>query len=323
MRRREFIVALGGAVAWPLGAHGKQAARVYRLGFLTTRSGPAAIHGVLVTTLAELGYHETQNLMIERHYADGLDRLPALAAELVRTQIDVIVTETTPAALAAKQATNTIPIVMATGGEAVTSGVVASLARPGGNVTGMSFLGPQTVGKRLDFMRELRPDIKRIAFLGNWAIVPEQLSFGELQTHAAEAGIETAFVDVRAPQDLARAFANMAETATDAVYVAPSAAFTELRERIVGLATSHKLLAMYGRREFADAGGLISYGVSFDDLFRRAAVFVDKILRGSKPSELPVEQPTKFDLVINLKAANALGVSVPPLLLARADEVIE
>jgi putative tryptophan/tyrosine transport system substrate-binding protein len=292
-------------------------------GFLTTRSGPAAVHDALAGALADLGYRETQNIVVERRYAGGLDRLLALATELVRAKVDVIITETTPAALAAKQATNAIPIVMATGGEAVTSGLVASLARPGDNLTGMSFLGPQTTGKRLELLRELRPQITRVTFLGNAAIVPDQLAFREMQIHATPIGIETAFIDVREPHGMEPAFATMVETAADAVHVAPSAAFTEIRERIVRLAASHKLLAIYGRREFADAGGLISYGVSFPDLFRRAAVFVDKILKGAKPADLPVEQPTKFELVINLNAAKALGLKVPESLLARADEVIE
>ena len=274
--------------------------------------------------MASLGYREGRNLIIERRYAAGdLERLAPLAAELVRADVDVIVTQTTPAALAAKRATASIPIVMATGGDAVRSGLVASLAQPGGNVTGMTFLGTETVQKALQLALELKPGMKRIAFLGNAAIVPEQISFHELQKTGAALGIEATFADTQGLEDFEPAFATIMGMRADAVYVAPSAAFTDRRERIVGLAAQHKLLALYGRREFVDAGGLVSYGTNFSELFRQAAAFVDKILKGAKPQDLPVEQPTKFELVINLTAAKGLGLKIPDKLLALADEVIE
>jgi putative ABC transport system substrate-binding protein len=328
MRRREFIAGLGGAAAAstlrPQAAHAQQAAKIYRLGILTTRSGPAALHHAFEAALTDLGYREKQNLLIERRYASGdLERLQVLAAELVRAKVDVIVTETSPAALAAKKTTATIPIVMATSGDAVGSGLVESLARPGGNVTGMTFMSTDLVGKRLELLQELKSQIRRVAFLGNGAIVPEQLAFGALQKMALTLGVQTEFVDVRVPQGFERAFEAMTASGTDAVMVAESAAYTEVRDRIVEPAARYRLPALYGRREFVDAGGLVSYATSFVDLFRHAAIFVDKILKGAKPADLPVMQPTKFELAINLKTAKALGLTVPPSLLARADEVIE
>jgi putative tryptophan/tyrosine transport system substrate-binding protein len=329
MKRREFIKLLGGAATVPMlgppvARAQQQPARVYRLGFLTTRSGPAAVHRVFEAALADLGYRERHNLVIERRYAGhDLGRLPALAGELVQASVDVILTETTPAAFAAKQATATIPIVMATGGDAVRSGLVASLARPGGNVTGMTFIGTETIEKVLDVLRALKPQTRRIAMLGNRMIVPERISFDQLRAAAAALGIETIFVDVPGVGGFEPAFASLMASGIDAVTVANSASFVEQREQIVGLAARHKMLAGYGRREFVEAGGLFSYGTSFPALFRRAASFVDKILKGAKPAELPVEQPTAFELVINLKSAKALGLELSPMLLALADEVIE
>jgi putative ABC transport system substrate-binding protein len=325
LRRREFITLLGGAAAaWSLEARGQQSAKVHRLGFLTTTAGPAPGHEAFEAALTKLGYRERQNLVIERRYAAGdLARLPELAADLVHADVDVIVTQTTPAALAAKRATTKIPIVMATGGDAVGSGLVASLARPGGNVTGMTFLGTDLAAKRVELLRELKPDARRIAQLGNTQIVPEQLSFRVLQTTAKALGMEAMFVNAPGPQVFEQAFATIAAASVDVVIVMESAANTEARRQIVDLAARYQLPTVYGRREFSDAGGLLSYGTSFPDLFRHAAVFVDKIFKGANPADLPVEQPTKFELVINLKTAKALGLEIPPTVLARADEVIE
>ncbi len=325
MQRRSFITLFSGAAAtWPFATRAQQPARTYRLGFLTTRSGPAVDHRTLEVALADLGYREAHNLAIERRYAGGdLARLPALAAELVNAKVDVIVTETSPAALAAKQTTTTIPVVMATGGDAVRSGLVSSLARPGGNITGMTFIGTETVAKVFEVLHELNPKIRRVALLGNRAIVPERLSFDQLQATATPLGVEATFVDVPTLGGFEPAFDSMMKNSVDAITVANSAMFVERRDQIVGLAAKYKLLAGYGRREFVNAGGLVSYGTSFNDLFRRAALYVDKILKGAKPADLPVEQPTRFELVINLKVAKALGLTVPPTLLARADEVIE
>ena len=324
MKRRDFIALLGGAAAaWPIAARAQESAiRKHRIGFLTTASGATAVHRVFEAALADYGYQETGNLTIERRYAVGsLERLPALAAELVTLPVDVIVTETTPAALAAKRATTTIPIVMATSGDAVRSGLVASLARPGGNITGMTFIGTETVTKTVEILFELRPQIRRVAFLGHHAITPERLAFGQLQATATALGITAQFVDVVGGWEAA--FGSVVESGADAISVANNPVFVEQRKQIVGLATRHKLLAGYGRREFAEAGGLFSYGTNFTDLFKSAALIVDKILKGAKPADLPVEQPTRFDLVINLKTAKALSLTVPPTLLARADEVIE
>jgi putative ABC transport system substrate-binding protein len=327
MRRRDLLVggvAVAAAMAAVLPGAAAAGRRVYRLGFMTTTSAPAERHQALVESLSNLGYREGHELVIERRYAAGdLDRLPALAADLVRANVDVIVTETTPAALAAKQATTSIPIVMATGGDAIGSGLVQSLARPGGNVTGMSFMGTDLMGKKIELLRELKPNAQRIGYFGNAKITPERLSFRELQSLAGAIGIEAEFFDAPAPEAFAPTFARMASATMEGVIVAESSAFTEARSRIVELAARYRLPTCYGRREFTDAGGLVSYGTSFVDLFRRAATFVDKIFKGASPGDLPVQQPTKFELVINLGAAKALGLSVPRSLLALADEVIE
>jgi putative ABC transport system substrate-binding protein len=327
MRRREFVTLLAGAAAapsslWPRAARAQQPAKVYRLGFLTSGSGPAPGHEALDGTLADLGYRQGHNLVIERRYAAGdLSRLPELAADLVRANVEVIVTETTPAALAAKQATVRIPIVMATGGDAVGSGLIASLARPGGNVTGMTSLASLLDGKKVELLRELKPDARRVAYFGNSQIVAEQIGFREVQTAATALGMEAILVDARAPEAIEPAFATMVAAGVDVFIVTPSAPNTDARSQIVEAAARHRLPAVYGAREFVDAGGLISYGTSRGGLFGRAAVFVDKILKGAKPADLPVEQPTKFQLVINLKTAKAIGITMPTSLLLRADEL--
>ena len=324
MRRREFLALFGGAAIWPGAARAQQAARVYRLGFLATTSGPPPGYQAFEAALTNLGYREQRNLVIERRYAAGdLDRLPELASDLVRADVDVIVTQATPAALAAKRATNKIPIVMATGGDAVGSGLVASLSRPGGNVTGTSFLATELTGKRLELLRELLREARRVAYLGNNRILPEQLAFRELQRVASSFGMESIFVNAPVPEALEPAFVTIANERMDAVLPSDSAQNVEARSQIVALAVRHHLAVAYGRREFVDAGGLMSYGTSLPDLYRRAAYFVDKILKGAAPADLPVEQPTKFELVINLKTARALGLTVPRSLLVRADEVIE
>jgi putative tryptophan/tyrosine transport system substrate-binding protein len=260
MKRREFITLLGGtAASWPFAASAQQPAKVYRLGFLTTTSGPAPGHEAFEAALTKLGYRERQNLVIEWRYAAGdLARLPELAADLVRADVDVIVTQTTPAALAAKRATTKIPIVMATGGDAVGSGLVASLARPGGNVTGMTFLGTDLAAKRVELLRELKPDARRIAQLGNTQIAPEQLSFRVLQTAAQALGMEAMFVNAPSPEAFEQAFATIVAASVDVVIVMESAANTEARTQIVDLAARYRLPTVYGRREFTDAGGLLS-----------------------------------------------------------------
>jgi putative ABC transport system substrate-binding protein len=326
MRRREFITLLGGTVMWSHPSPGQQSARIPRLGFLTPTSGPTANHQALEDALARLGYREGRNLIIERRYAAGNDRLPILAAELAQANVDVLVTESTPASAAAKNATRTIPIVMATAGDPVATGLVASLARPGGNVTGNSIITIDLASKRMQLLHELKPGAQRLGLLGDEVVVPEVNR--EVQTAASGFGIELTLFNVpflykTVPNAFEQAFAAMAAAKTDAIYVAEFSTYLEARDEIVGLAARYRLPAIYGRREFARAGGLVSYGPDFAELFRNAAQFIDKILKGAKPADLPVEQATKFEFVINLKTAKALGLTVPPSLLATADEVIE
>jgi putative ABC transport system substrate-binding protein len=330
MRRREFITLLGGAGAavWPLDARGQQSARVPRLGFLTPTSGPTTNHQALYDALIRLGYREGQNLIIERRYAAGNDRLSILAADLAHANVDVIVTESTPAAVAAKNATRAIPIVMATAGDPVATGLVASLARPGGNVTGNSVISTDLASKKVERLHELKPDAQRLGHLGDKEIVPDQIVFRGVQSSASAFGMEVMLFNVpflykTLPNAFDLAFAAMTAAKVDAIFVAEFSTYLEARNQIVELAARHRLPAVYGRREFAEAGGLLSYGPDFAYEFRHAAEFIDRILKGAKPADLPVEQPTKYELVINLKTAKALGLTVPTSLLAIADEVIE
>jgi putative ABC transport system substrate-binding protein len=327
MKRREFIALLGGAAvsaaAWSLAARA-QPGKTYRVGFLTAGSGPSPLQREFAAALAALGYQESRNVVIEWRYAAGeLARLTNLARDLVNANVDVIVTEATPAAVAAKQVTGRIPIVMATSGDPIGSGLIASLARPGGNVTGMTTLAPELDRKRVELLRELVPSARRIAFFGNNQNSGEQIGFRGVQTAAAEIGIDAVFFHAPLPAGFDAAFATMAATNADVVLVTPTPTNIEARNQIVGNAVRHRLPAIYGTREFADAGGLVSYGSSRLALSRRAAIFVDKILKGANPADLPVEQPTKFELIVNLKAANAIDLHLSPALLARADEVIE
>ena len=265
--------------------------------------------------------------MIEYRDAEGkLERLPALAAELVALKVDVIVAANTVAALAAKQATRTLPIVFASVGDPVTSGLVTSLARPGGNVTGLSVLAPELVGKCLELLKQAVPGVSRVAVLwqpGGLGERTEKDMLKAAEVAARALGVRLQFVEARGPADFDRAFSDMTRARAGALTVLPSTMFFNERRRLVDLAAKNRLPAVYTSREFVDAGGLMAYGPNLADLFRRAATYVDKILKGAKPADLPVEQPTKFELVINLKAAKALGLEVPPLLIAQADELIE
>jgi ABC-type uncharacterized transport system substrate-binding protein len=312
MRRREFITLLGGATAaWPLAARAQQAGRVPTIGFLG--SATPATQGQWVTAfvqrLRELGWVEGHNLAIDYRWAEGRsERFADIAAEIVRLKVDVIVAATTPAALAAKQATSVIPIVFAGVSDPVGTGLVASLARPGANVS-------DTGGKRLEFLREVVPGLRRLAIMANVsnpAVAPAARTFG----------LEVAILEVRRVEDIASAF-DALKGRTDALYVCADPLMYTNRIRINTLALSVRLPTMHGLREYVEAGGLMSYGANIADHFRRNAEYVDKILRGAKPGDLPIEQPTKFDLVINLTTAKALGLDIPPTLLARADEVIE
>ena len=262
--------------------------------------------------------------MIEYRYAEGeLDRLPALAADLIMRNVAVIVTVSTPAAQAAKRVTGTIPIVMATAGDPLSTGLVSSLARPGANITGLSLLSTDISGKRVEILKALIPQASRLAYLGNSTIPPEVRSYRESEVGARALQMTIEFLEARNLDEFETAFVTAAGKGLEAVVVSESTRNTEQREKIAQLAARHRIPAMYGRREFVDAGGLMSYGPSYVEFFRRAALYVDKMLKGAKPADLPVEQPTKVELVINLKTAKALGLTIPPSVLLRADQIIE
>jgi putative ABC transport system substrate-binding protein len=329
MERRAFIAMLtGGLVAAPRASEAQQAAKVPRIGYLTgNRATNPHLHEAFRQGLRDLGYVEGHNVVIEYRDAEGkVERLPALAAELVALKVDVIVVPNTPAALAAKQATRTLPIVVAFAVDPVTDGLVTSLARPGGNVTGLSTQAPELVGKRLELLTQAVPGVTRVAVLWQPGGVGERTE-KDILTSAEVAGralgLRLQFVEARGPADVDRAFSDMTRARAGALTVLGSPMFTSERRRLVDLAAKHRLPAVYGRREYVDAGGLMSYATNFADLYRRAATYVVKILKGAKPADLPVEQPTKFELVINLKTAKALGLTIPPSLLGRADEIIQ
>jgi ABC-type uncharacterized transport system substrate-binding protein len=326
MRRRDFISLLGGvAAAWPLAARAQQPGKLPTIGLLgrTTRSAASEWTAAFVQRLRELGWTENRTVAIEYRWAEGRpERFVAIAAEFVRLKVDIIVTSGTPQVLAAKQATSVIPIVFATAGDPVGNGLVASLAHPGGNVTGLATLGADLAGKRLELLREVVPALRRLAIMGNVGNPFTVLELGEVQAAAGTLGLEGHTLEIRRAQDIAPAFEALKGRA-DALYVCNDALLETNRIQINSLALSTRLPTMYGSRESVEAGGLMSYAANFPDLFRRAAEYVDKILHGAKPGDIPVEQPTKFDLIVNLTTAKALGLTVPPTLLARADEVIE
>jgi putative ABC transport system substrate-binding protein len=333
MDRRAFVtgtLALGLLVA-PLAAEGQQVGKVPRIGLLVTGSleAPEArrVLDAFRQGIRERGYVEGQNLVIEyRGAEDRSERLPALATELARLKVDVIVTPATPAARAAQQATTTIPIVASVMQDPVGDGLVASLARPGGNITGLTILGPELVPKRLALLKEVLPKAARVAALWQPGAYGERSArdmLRETEAAARALGVQLRLSGVKAPDEFDRAFSAIAAEQADALLVLPGPLLFSQRRRIVDFATQHRLPLMYGAREIVEAGGLISYGPSIDDLVRRSATYVDKILKGAKPADLPVEQPTKFELVINLKTAKALGLTIPPSVLARADELIE
>jgi putative ABC transport system substrate-binding protein len=326
MKRREFMLAVGGAAVWPLAARAQQPAKIYRIGVLETISPDLNEKNIeaLKRGLRDLGYVENQNYVLEYRSADGdSERFPAFAEELARLRVDLIVTRGTPAARAAKSATESIPIVMAAIGEPLGMGVVASLARPGGNVTGLSGFVTELAGKRVELLKELRPGTSIAAFFSNMAnpVVPPQW---EVTRKAAQAlGIEVSLLDVRSTDDIPAAFETAVSRRVEALLFGIEAVVQANRQLIADLAARHRLLSIYPSREFVEAGGLVAYGVSYPDLYFRSAFLIDKIFRGAKPGDLPVEQPTKLEFIINLKAAKAIGLTVPPLLIARADEVIE
>jgi ABC-type uncharacterized transport system substrate-binding protein len=331
MRRREFLGMLWGApAAWPLAARA-QTAKVARIGYLITgalESPETRMNrDAFRLGLTELGYIEGRNIVIEYRAADGkIERLPGLATELVGLKVDLIVALATPAGRAAQQATTTIPIVVTAMGDPVRDGLVASLARPGGNITGTTFLGPELVPKRLSFLRELLPTISRVAVLWHPGAFSEP-TIREMLNEVAQAartlGVQLQLVEVRSADEFDHAFTTMVGARAEALFQFPSTLLFNERRRIVDLAARHRLPAMFNAREFVQLGGLIAYGANLAELNRRAAAYVDKILKGAKPFDLPIEQPTKFELFINLKTAKALGLAVPDRLLVGADEVIE
>jgi len=315
-------------LAAPLAAEAQQAAKVARIGFLATNlAANPHLPEAFRQGLRDLGYAEGRNVVIEFRDAGGkLDWLPALAAELVAAKVDVIVAPNTPAALAAKQATRTLPVVFVGVGEPVTSGLVASLARPGGNVTGLSVLSTELVGKWLELLKQAVPGVRRVAALWQPGAMDDHTEKDMLkgaEVAARALGVRLQFVDARGPADFERAFSDMTRARAGALTVRPAPMFVSERRRLVDLAAKNRLPAVYAWREFVDAGGLMAYGPNLADLYRRAATYVDKILKGAKPADLPVEQPTKFELIINLKTAKALGLTIPQSLLGRADEVIQ
>jgi putative tryptophan/tyrosine transport system substrate-binding protein len=329
MRRREFITLLGGAVAaplaWPLAARAQQPGKLPTIGFLgaSTSSTASQWTAAFLQRLRELGWSEGRTIAVEYRWAEGRnERSAEIAAEFVRLKVDVIVTSATANVVAAKQATSVIPIVFAAAADPVGARLVAALAQPGGNVTGLSIQQTDTAAKRLELLREVVPGLRRLAILVNIGNPAAVLDMGEVQTAARTLGLEVASFEFRRGEDIAIAFEALKGRA-DALYVCNDPLVNTNRIRINTLALGARLPTMHAIREYVEAGGLMSYGANFPDLFRRAAEFVDKILRGAKPADLPVEQPTKFDLVINLTTAKALGLKIPEGFLLRADEVIE
>jgi putative ABC transport system substrate-binding protein len=327
MERRAFLGTLAsGFLATPLAAWAQPAGKVYRVGFLgnSTAALEANLVGSFREGLRDLGYVEGRNVVIEYRWADGeYERFPALVAELLALKVDVIVTAGTPAAVAVKQATTTVPLVMAAVGDPVGTGLIASLTRPGGNLTGLAAIAPDLEGKRLELMRELLPKLSLVSFMVN----PVNPLHSASEKHAREAAkvlrLRLEFVGVRAEAEFDHAFETIAKERPGAMVILADRVFLHNRERIVVFAARQRLPTVYPYRELVDAGGLMCFGPNYRDMHRRAAIFVDKILKGARPADLPVEQPTKFELVINLKTAKALGLTIPPALLQRADQVIE
>jgi putative ABC transport system substrate-binding protein len=326
MRRREFITLLSGATAWPLVARAQQQSKVARVGYLISLTEAEGRHlwEACRRGLRELGYIEGQNIIVELRWAEGhYDQLPAFLAELERLSVDVMVVAATPGNVAAKARTSTIPVVFVAVADPVRAGLIAGLARPGGRFTGLSLLTPELSGKRLELLAEVARNLSRVAVLLNPGNLSNFVFLEETQAAAHRFGIELQPLEVRNPAEIEQAFVAAIGAPASALMAFDDPVIHSARARIVALAAKHRLPAIYGTREFADEGGLMAYGPHRPDLYRRSATYVDKILKGAKPADLPVEQPTKFELVLNLKTARALGLDMPQSLLARADEVIE
>ena len=330
MDRRTFLAGTGAVLlAAPRVSEAQPSGKVPRVGYLSvfSSSNPYPPSEAFWQGLHDLGWVEGKNIAIEWRFAEGnARRLPDLAAELVRLRVDLIFAETTPAARAVKQATTTVPIVFSPIADPIGSGLVANLARPGGNITGITFMAPELGGKRLELLKQAVPGMTRVGVLSHPGDPSEATVKSVLeQTEAAARalGVQLLRLEAQGPNDLDRAFAAMSRERVGGLILIPSAMFVDERRRIVNVVVKDRLPAMFYFREFVEAGGLMSYGPNFRELWRRAATYVDKILKGAKPSDLPIEQPTKFELVINLKTAKTLGLTIPPSLLGRADEVIQ
>jgi putative ABC transport system substrate-binding protein len=326
MRRRDFITLLGGAtIAWPLAARAQQPGKLPTIGFLgaNTAETQSKWTAAFLQRLRELGWIDGRNIAIEYRWLDGRsERAAEIATEFVRLKVDVIVTSGDAVVVAASQATSVIPIVFAASGDPVGSGLVVSLARPGGNATGLSIQQPDLAGKRLELLREVVPRIRRLAIMANVGNPATVLDMREVQATAGTLGLEVVPLEIRRAEDIALAFDALKGQA-DALYVCSDPLVLTNRIRINTLALAARLPTMHGFREYVEGGGLMSYGTSFPILFQRAGDYVDKILRGEKPADIPVEQPNKFDLIINLTTAKALRLTIPESFLLRADEVIE
>jgi ABC-type uncharacterized transport system substrate-binding protein len=326
IRRREFITLLGGAAAaWPVAARAQQSANVARIGFL--RFGPASANAgrieALRAGLRQLGYVEGKNIVIEFRWAETVDQLPELAAELVRMNADVIFAMSSTEVEPAQQATKTIPIVFALHADPVGLGHVASLARPGGNITGLTIILTDLVAKQLEILKEAVPQATRVGVLFGPTAPSHRPAVQAVETAGARLGVQLVMVPVRTVEDFEGAFSTMSREQVGGFLVVSEPVTVSHRARFADLALKHRLPGMFGTKENVEAGGLMSYSADFNDMMRRAATYIDKILKGAKPADLPVEQASKYELVINLKTAKALGLDVPPMLLARADEVIE
>jgi putative ABC transport system substrate-binding protein len=328
VRRREFITLLGGAavssILAPLPARAQR--RIFRVGFMGNST--AALEANLIAPfrnrLRELGYEDGRNIVVEFRWAEGhYERFPALIAQLLAANVNVIVTAGTPAALAVKSATSTVPVVMVAVGDPVGTGLVPSLARPGGNLTGLSSIAPDLEGKRLELLREVAPGLSHVAVFFNPANAFHTASMRQGNAAAQALGIKLQSLAVRASEDLDGAFAAIVKEKPDGLLILADRVFLHERKRMMDFAAQQRLPSVNAYRELVEAGGLMSYGPSYEDMHRRAADYVDKILKGAKPSDLPIEQPTKFNLMMSLKTAKVLGIEVPPMLIARADEVIE
>jgi len=325
MSRKTVVFAMALALLASTQPAGAQPAEIRRIGVLSpfTPSATALWHEAFRRGLRDLGWVEGRNIRVEYRYAEGReDRLPGLAADLVRLRVEVIVAAVSTDALVAKNFTKTIPIVMASTGDALGSGLVQSLARPGGNVTGLTQMAPEMGGKRLELLKEMVPGLSRVAVLWNPRGRISTLGWNETQLPARQLGIELHSVEVRSPGGLDKAFEEAKRAGAGALAIMPNPVFAGNMKRLAELAAKNRLPAVFHLKEFAEAGGLVAYGPDRSDLFRRAALYVDKILKGAKPGDLPVEQPIKFELVINLKTAKALGITIPPEVLQRADRVI-